>query len=122
VARLGLRNWGFGSSDVEGIPCGACLAWHPWQEDGTAPYPHIVLDRSRFGYFPALDPGFHLKGMGGGVDLDDRPHRDRVANLHHTVVKNRAPEIQIDMVADMSVLTVATVEGWLNDRILTDSS
>ena len=84
---------------------------HPWQEDGTAPYPHIVLNHYRFGYFPALDPGFRLKSMGGGIDLDARPDHDMVADVHLITVQNGTQEIQIDMIADMNVLTVYTVEG-----------
>ena len=95
---------------------------HAWQEDGAAPYPHIVLDHYRFGHFPALDPGFCLKGMGGGIDLDARPDHDMVANMHLIVIQNGTREIHIDMIADMSVLTVAAVEWRLNDRILTDLS
>jgi hypothetical protein len=61
---------------------------HPWQKDGTAPYPHIVLDHYRFGYFQALDTGFRLKEMGGGIDLDDRPDHDMVANMHIIIIQN----------------------------------
>ena len=95
---------------------------HPWQEDGAAPYPHIILDHYRFGYFPALDTGFRLKVVGGGIDLDDRPDHDMIANMHLITIQNGTQDIQIDMITDINVLTVATVEGWLDDRILTDSS
>ena len=44
---------------------------HPWQDDGAASYPYVVLDHDRLGYLPALDPFFRLKMMGGGIDLND---------------------------------------------------
>jgi len=45
----------------------------PGNRMAAPPNQNIVLDYYRFGYFPALDPGFRLKGMGGGIDLDARP-------------------------------------------------
>jgi hypothetical protein len=105
-------------SDHHGIPAYP----HPWQQDGAAPYPHIVLDCDRFGYFPALDPGFRLQVMGGGIDLHGRPDHDMVADMHRITIQNGTQDIEKDMIADVDVLTVATVEGWLNDRILTDLS
>jgi hypothetical protein len=60
--------------------------------------------------------------MGSSVDLDRRPDHDMVANMHLIIIENGTQEIQIDMIADLNVLTVAAVEGWLNDRVLTDIS
>ena len=60
--------------------------------------------------------------MGGGIDLDGRPDHGMVANMHLTAIQDGTREIQKDMIADMNVLTVDTVEGWLDDRILTDLS
>lgn len=51
---------------------------HSWQEDCAASYPHIVLDRYRFGYFQALDAGIRLKEMGGSNDLDRWPNHGMV--------------------------------------------
>jgi hypothetical protein len=61
-----------------------------------------------------------LKVMGGGIDLHARPDHDMVANMHLITIKDGTLDIQIDIIADMYVLTVGTVEGWLNGRILTD--
>ena len=77
---------------------------HSWQEDGTAPEPNVVLDDDPFGYLPALDPSFRLKEMGGGIDLDDRPNQDVVANVHRIVVHNGTQGIHMDMVTDVDVL------------------
>ena len=66
--------------------------------------------------------GFSLKVMGGGVDLDGRPDHDMIANLHLITIQDGAQDIQIDMIADINVLTVATVEVWLNELRLTDLS
>jgi len=63
-----------------------------------------------------------LKEMSGGIDLDGRPDHDMVANMHLITVQDGAQEIQVDMIADIDVLTVDTVEGRLNDRIVTDLS
>jgi hypothetical protein len=52
-------------------------------------------------YFPALDLGFRLKGTGGGIDLDDRPDHNMVANMYLIIVQNGTQEIQIDMIADL---------------------
>jgi hypothetical protein len=60
--------------------------------------------------------------MGGGIDLDDRPDHDMMANMHLITIQNGTQDIQKDMITDINVPTVATVEGWLNDRILTDLS
>jgi hypothetical protein len=79
-------------------------------------------DHYRFGYFPAPDPRFRLKEMGGGIDLDDRADRDLVANVQLIAVQNGTQDIQTDMIADMNVLTVTTVDGWQYDRILADLS
>ena len=61
---------------------------HPWQEDRTAPDPHIVFDHDRFGHFPALDTDFRLKVMGGGIDLDGRPDHDMMANMDLITIQN----------------------------------
>jgi hypothetical protein len=90
--------------------------------DGSAPYPHIVLDHNRLGDFPALNPAFHLKVMSGGIDLDGGPDHDMIADAHLIIVENGAHEIQIDMIADIDVPAVAAVEGWLNGRIPADLS
>lgn len=45
-----------------------------------------------------------------------------VAYMHRITIQNGTQDIQKDMINHINVLTVATVEGWLNDRILTDFS
>jgi len=59
--------------------------------------------------------------MGGSVDLDGRPDHDMMTNMHLITIQNGTQDIQKDMIADMNVLTVGTVEGWLNDRVLTNA-
>jgi len=60
--------------------------------------------------------------MGGRVDLDARPDHNMVANMHLITVENGTQDIQKDVIANMNVLTVHTVEGRLNERILTNMS
>jgi len=83
---------------------------HPRQENGPAPYPHIVLDRYRFGYLPTLDTGVCMNVMGSGIDLDARSDHDMVTNMHLVTIQNSAQNIQIDMIADSNVLTIDTVD------------
>jgi len=53
--------------------------------------------------------------MGGGIDLDGRPDHDMVADIHLITIQNGTQDVQKDTIADMNVLTVAAVEGRLND-------
>jgi hypothetical protein len=56
------------------------------------------------------------------VDLHSRPDHRVLADMHLVAIQDGALDIQIDMIADINVLTVAAMEGRLNDRILTDLS
>lgn len=58
--------------------------------------------------------------MRGSIDLDTGPHHDVVTNVHLVTVQNGTQDIQIDVIADVDVLTVGALEWWLNDRMPTN--
>jgi hypothetical protein len=60
--------------------------------------------------------------MGCGVDLDVRAEYDMVTNVHFITIQDGTQDIQKDVIADVNVLAVATKEGWLDGRVLTDLS
>jgi hypothetical protein len=84
IPRHNRIRWNISGDDCSCTHHAIATYPHPWQENRTTPYPNIVLDHYRLGFFPALDPSFRLKEVGGGIDLNARPNHDMVANMHLT--------------------------------------
>ena len=91
--RISYHNcirWNITGDNCPSTHHGILAYLYPGKRIAPPPYPHIVLDHDRFGYFLALDSGLRLKIMGGGIDLNGRSDHDMVANPHLIVIQNGA--------------------------------